>query len=96
MRLPKDRPPTHPGEILLQDFLLPMEITQVALAKHLNWTYARVNEIVNGKRGVTASTALALSEAFGVEADFWLNLQMNYDLWHALQGHKPVNPLLAA
>jgi antitoxin HigA-1 len=96
MRLPKNRCPTHPGEVLLKEFLVPMDITQSTLAKHLGWTYARVNEIVNGKRGVTADTALALAEAFDIEADFWLNLQMAYDLWNAMQKHKKVKPLLAA
>jgi addiction module HigA family antidote len=96
MRLPKNRQPTHPGEVLLKDFLEPMDISQVKFAKHLGWTYARLNEIVNGKRGVSADTALAFSEAFSMEADFWLNLQISYDLWLAAQKHKKVSPLVAA
>lgn len=96
MRLPKNRKPTHPGAILLADFLEPMGVTQSRLAKHLGWTYARINEIVNGKRGISAETALSLSEAFGTTVDFWVNLQSTYDLWAARQKHKAVTPILAA
>ncbi|WP_119344175.1 HigA family addiction module antitoxin [Facilibium subflavum] len=95
MRLPTKRQPTHAGEILLKDFLAPMGITQSKFAKHLGWTYARVNEIVNGKRGITADTALAFAEAFNMEAEFWLNLQLAYDLWHAKQKHTPIDPIAA-
>ena len=95
MRLPTKRQPTHAGEILLKDFLEPMRITQSKFAKHLGWTYARVNEIVNGKRGITADTALAFAEAFTMEAEFWLNLQLAYDLWSAKQKHTPINPIAA-
>ena len=96
MRTPKNRPPTHPGEILLKDFLEPMNITQVHFAKHLGWTYARVNEIVNGKRGITSDTALSFSEAFGTSVDLWLNLQAKYDLWFAQKKHKTIARLHAA
>ena len=88
--LPKKRPPTHPGEMLLQDFLNPMGISQMEFARHLQWSYARLNEIIHGKRGVSALSALALSEALGTSPEFWLNLQRNWDLWQALQGHSPV------
>ena len=91
--LPKKRQPTHPGEMLLKEFLEPLEITQLRLSQHLGWTYARVNEIVKGKRGITAQSALALGDAFGIEPDFWLNLQHNWDLWHALKGHKKIKPI---
>jgi addiction module HigA family antidote len=74
------RLPTHPGEVLLEEFLIPMGVTQVALAKHLGIPVQRVNEIVRGKRGVTPETAWLLSEAFGTTPEFWLNLQMAYDL----------------
>jgi addiction module HigA family antidote len=63
--LPKNRQPSHPGEILLKDFLEPMSRTQQDFAKHLNWTYAKVNEIVNGKRGVSEEAALCFADAFG-------------------------------
>ncbi|MBY0544223.1 MAG: HigA family addiction module antidote protein [Gammaproteobacteria bacterium] len=91
--LPTNREPTHPGEILLKDFLEPMEITQKAFASHLGWTYAKLNEIVHGKRGITADSALALGDAFNMEAEFWLGLQQNWELWRALKKHKHVEPI---
>lgn len=70
----------HPGEILLEDFLKPMEISQYRLAKSLNVPPRRINEIVQGKRRITADTALRLSRFFGMSARFWMNLQSHYDL----------------
>ena len=78
--IPENRILTHPGEILLEEFLEPLEMTQVALAKHLQISIQRINEIVRGKRGVTPETAWLLSQAFGTTPQFWLNLQMNHDL----------------
>ena len=72
--------PIHPGEILLEEFLIPMEISQYRLAKDISVPPRRINEIVHGKRSVTADTALRLSEYFGVSERFWLNLQMKYNL----------------
>ena len=92
--LPKKRPPTHPGEMLLKEFLEPAGITQIQFSQHIGWTYARLNEIINGKRGVSADSALTLSEALGNTPQFWLNLQRNWELWHALQNHKEVKPFL--
>jgi antitoxin HigA-1 len=86
--LPKYRKPSHPGEILSEEFLKPMEITQTKLAQHLGWSHARINEIVNGKRGITPETALAFSDVFGTSAEFWLNLQTFHDLWEAQSEHK--------
>lgn len=85
MMLPTHRPPTHPGEMLLAEFLEPLGMTQAELAKRIGVSYVRVNEIVNRRRGVTADTALRLSQLFGTTADFWLNCQMSWDLWHALR-----------
>ena len=82
--LPKNRPPTHPGEMLREDFLIPLGITQTELAKRIRVSFPRVNELVNGKRGVTPDTALRLSKLFGTTPEFWLNGQRNWDLWHAL------------
>jgi antitoxin HigA-1 len=82
MKLPKYRPPTHPGEMLLLEFLEPMEITQQTLAKAIDVPYQRVNELVNGKRGITPSTALRLSKLLGNSPDFWLNLQNAWELYH--------------
>lgn len=81
--LPKNRPPTHPGEILLEEFLNPRSLTQSALAASLDIPLQRVNGIVNGKRGVTPETAILLARYFDTTAEFWMNLQTKYDLWIA-------------
>jgi addiction module HigA family antidote len=78
--LPENRIPTHPGEILLEEFLVPMNVTQVAFAAHIGVPTQRVNEIVRGKRAVTPETAWLFAEALGTSPEFWLNLQSNYDL----------------
>ena len=83
IRIPTNRAPTHPGEILVEEFLNPMQITQRELADAIHVPYQRVNELVNQKRGVTPSTALRLARFFSVSADFWLNLQMRCDLYKA-------------
>lgn len=72
--------PIHPGEILIEEFLIPMKISQYRLAKDINVPARRINEIVLGKRSITADTALRLSEYFGMSEKFWLNLQMKYNL----------------
>jgi len=78
VRQPKN--PFHPGEILLEEFLGPMEVTQVSFAQRLGWTPARLNELIRGKRGVTAASALDLAEVLGTSAKLWMNLQATYDL----------------
>lgn len=78
--IPTHRIPTHPGVILLEEFLEPMNITQVALANHLSIPVQRINEIIKGKRGITPETAWLLSQAFKTTPQFWMNLQTNYDL----------------
>lgn len=88
VRIPTNREPTHPGEMLAEEFLLPMKITQRELANAIHVPYQRVNELVNKKRGVTPSTALRLARFFGVSADFWLNLQIRWDLYKAQQVEK--------
>ena len=85
--LPKKRVPTHPGEMLLKEFLEPLGMSQVEFARHLKWPYARLNEIVNGKRGVTADSALAIGVALGTGPELWLNLQREWDLWHSKRRH---------
>jgi antitoxin HigA-1 len=85
MRVPKHRPPSHPGEILLKEFLEPMGISQQQLADRLHVPYQRINEIINQKRGITPSTALRLSKFFGNSSQFWLNLQQNWELYHVLK-----------
>ena len=78
--LPRHRIPTHPGEILIEEFLKPLEITQVAFAAHIGVPLQRVNEIARGKRGVTPQTAWLFSQALGTTPEFWTGLQVNHDL----------------
>ena len=85
-RLPSRRPPTHPGEMLLEEFLRPLKISQSAFAVRLGISFPRLNEIVRGKRGVTPDTALRLERVLGMPAVFWLGLQLDWDLWHAMRG----------
>ena len=100
MRIPTDREPSHPGEILLEEFLLPLGMTQRELASAILVPFQRVNEVVRGRRGVTPSTALRLSKFFGTTPDFWLNLQLRWDLYHAhraealnLESISPLEPM---
>lgn len=83
--VPLLREPTHPGEMLLEEFLKPYGMTQRELADQIGVSYPRVNELVHGKRGVTPDTALRLAQLFGMEPHFWLNLQMSWDLYQAAQ-----------
>lgn len=88
IRIPTNRAATHPGEILREDFLVPMGLTQKELADSIRVPFQRVNEIVSGKRGLTPSTALRLAKFFGNSAGFWLNLQMRVDLQIAAKKEK--------
>ena len=81
LRIPKSRLPTHPGEMLKEEFLEPMQISQRDLANAIQVPYQRINEIVNKKRGITPSTALKLAKFFDMSASFWLNLQIRRDLY---------------
>jgi antitoxin HigA-1 len=81
--LPKNRPPMHPGEILLEEFLKPREMTQSELSLKLEIPLQRINSIVNEKRGVTPETAILFARFFKTTAEFWMNLQTQYDLWFA-------------
>ena len=90
VRIPKDRAPTSPGEMLLEEFLKPLGMTQVELAERIRVPYVRVNELVNGKRRVTPSTALRLAKAFGTSPDFWLNGQLALDLYRAINDKKEI------
>ena len=84
-RLPSELPPTHPGEMLLEEFLKPLGISQSAFAIRLGVSFPRLNEIIRGRRSVTPDTALRLAQVTGMSADFWLGLQSDWDLWHALR-----------
>ena len=83
VRIPTHRKPTHPGEMLLEEFLKPLGITQRELSHSIHVPYQRINEIINQKRGITPSTALRLAKYFGVSEDFWLNNQLRLDLYKA-------------
>ena len=78
--LPENRLPTHPGEILLEEYLKPLEVTQVEFAQHVGVPVQRINEIVRGKRGVTPQTAWLFAQALGTSPEFWINGQSIYDL----------------
>ena len=99
VRIPTNREPTHPGEMLLAEFLIPMGITQKELARAIHVPYQRINEIINKKRGVTPSTALRLAKFWNVSEEFWINLQIRWDLYKAKQAEykelktiKPMKP----
>jgi addiction module HigA family antidote len=83
IRVPSHRPPTHPGQMLKEEFLLPLGLTQRDLSRRLKISYPRLNELIHGRRGMTPDTALRLEKLLGVEAQFWLNLQLAWDLYHA-------------
>jgi addiction module HigA family antidote len=84
-QLPTHRPPTHPGEMLLEEFLKPLGMTQVEAAARLGVPFQRLNTLVKGRRGVTADTALRLAKLTGMDPGFWMGLQADFDLWHALR-----------
>lgn len=84
-RLPTAVPPSHPAEMLLEEFLKPLGISQSVFAIQLGVSFPRLNEIVRGKRSVTPDTALRLAQVTRMSADFWLGLQLDWDLWHALR-----------
>jgi len=86
--LPKNRRPIHPGEIIREEYLEPLKMTQQQLADALGITRVRINEIILGKRSITPDTAFRLSKYFNTTPDFWLNLQINVDMWDTLQVHR--------
>lgn len=100
VRVPTHRLPTHPGEMLLEEFLNPIGITQRELADAIRVPYQRVNEIVNGRRGITPGTALRLAKFFSMSAGFWMNLQLRWDLYHAQRAEaealETIQPLSSA
>ena len=87
-RLPTDRPPTHPGEMLSEEFLRPLELSQSEFAVRLGVSFPRLNELIRGKRGMTTDTALRLERVLGMSAAFWLSLQTDWDLWHAMRDER--------
>lgn len=87
--LPENREPVHPGEMLLEEFLIPLGLSQRAFARHIGWTPAKLSELIKGKRGLSYESALDLADVFQMEVQFWINLQAAFDLWHAQRRHKP-------
>jgi len=85
IRIPTHRAPTHPGEMLLEEFLKPMGLTQRQLAQAIHVPYQRINEIIRGRRGMTPSTALRLEKFLGMSSSFWMDLQLRWDLYHAYE-----------
>ena len=85
VNIPTNRPPTSPGEMLKEEFIEPMGLTQQQLADGIGVSYQRVNELINGKRGITTSTALRLAKYFGTSPDFWLNMQRANELYRVMQ-----------
>ena len=83
--IPSHREPTHPGEILLEEFLVPLGRTQVAAAKEMDIPLNRLNEIIRGRRGVTADTAIRLAQLLGTTPEFWMNLQSSWDIYQAAE-----------
>lgn len=94
VRIPTHRSPTHPGEMLEHEFLIPMGMTQRQLASAIHVPYQRINEIINGRRGVTPATALRLARFFGTSPDLWLNLQVRWELYHAQQDEREALKLI--
>jgi antitoxin HigA-1 len=86
--IPKNRRPSHPGEIIKYEYLEPLKMTQQQLANAIGVTRVRINEIILGKRSVTPDTAFRLAKYFNTTPDFWINLQINVDMWDTLQSHK--------
>ena len=99
-RVPTDREPTHPGQMLLEEFLRPMDVTQRQLADAIHVPCQRINELVNGRRGITPSTALRLAKFLGMTPGFWLNLQARWDLYHVHRAEQAdlagIQPMAAA
>lgn len=102
--LPTHRPPTHPGEMLLEEFLKPFGLSQAKLARRIGVSYPRVNALVRGKRGITPDTALRLAALFETTPEYWLQGQLAWDLWHAqrsarakdIEAIRPLRPMKKA
>ncbi len=90
MNLPTHRPPTHPGKFILEDFLKPLGVSQRQLAEAIQLPYHQVNEIINKRRPVTPAIALRLAIYLGMSVEFWMNLQLRWDLYHAIKADEEV------
>ena len=100
IRVPTHRPPTHPGEMLVEEFLAPMGINESELAEFIHVPPQRINEIITSQKSVTPGIALRLAKYFGMSPDFWMNLQLRWDLYHTQQAEseelKTIRPHVAA
>ncbi|HEY5060426.1 MAG TPA: HigA family addiction module antitoxin [Gemmatimonadaceae bacterium] len=85
VRIPTHGPPTHPGEMILEEFLRPLGMTQTEFAQRIGVAWTRANQVIKGRRGVTPDTVLRLEKLFDMPADFWLTLQLRWDLYHAMR-----------
>jgi addiction module HigA family antidote len=92
--LSRYKTPTHPGEVLSEEFLKPLGVSRNAFASHLGWPPAKVNEIIHGRRGITPEAALSLADVLKTTPDLWLNLQRNYDLSKAMKTHHKKKTIL--
>jgi antitoxin HigA-1 len=99
MKIPTHRPPTHPGEMLSEEFLIPMGITHQKIAESIGVTEEQILDLIAGKQNITPSLALRLSKFFGISVDFWMNLQIRWDLYYAQQQEaefiNQINPFVA-
>ena len=86
MNMPTNRPPIHPGEILLEEFMKPYGMTQIEIAKRIGVSRKHISEIVNGRKGISTDIALRLSRLFGTSPELWLKGQLAWDVWHAIHG----------
>lgn len=91
MKLPTNRPPIHPGEILLEEFMKPYGMTQTDIAKRIGVSRKHISEIVNSRKGISTDIALRLSRLFGTSPELWLNGQLAWDVWHAIRGKSACN-----
>jgi len=86
MKMPTNRPPIHPGEILLEEFLKPYGMTQTEIARRIGVSRKHISEIVTGRKGISTDVAVRLSKLFGTSPELWLNGQLAWDVWHAMRG----------
>ena len=86
MKMPTNRPPIHPGEILLEEFMKPYAMTQTEIARRIGVSRKHISEVVNGRKGISTDMALRLSRLFGTSPELWLNGQLVWDVWHAMRG----------
>ena len=90
MKTPTNRPPIHPGEILLEEFMKPYGMTQTEIAQRIGVSRKRISEVVNSRKGISTDMALRLSKLFGTSPELWLNGQIAWDVWHAMRGENAI------